>query len=70
MPPFLKAYIDRMSFGLVEGKLNSTDLDEWLEPYIIVNKTRLVSFFVYRRKSRDRFIIAGNTVHIAHSVFM
>jgi len=25
-----------------------------------MNKTRLVSFFVYRRQSRDRFRIHGN----------
>ena len=53
---FWNAYIDRMSFGLAEG---STDLDPWWQPYFIVNKTWLVSFFEYRRKSRDRFRICN-----------
>ena len=50
-----------MSFGLVEGKLNSTDLDPWWQPYFIVNKTLILSIFVYSRKSRDRFRILVNT---------
>jgi len=54
---FWKAYIGRMSFGLAEG---STDLDPWWQPYFIVNKTLLVSYSVYRRKSLDRFRICFN----------
>ena len=52
-----KAYIERMSFGLAEG---STDLDPWWQPYFIVNKTLLVSFFMYR----DRFRIYLHLIHI------
>jgi len=44
-----------MPFGYAEGKTNCTDADPWKQPYIIMNKTRSVSFFVYRRKSWDRF---------------
>ena len=42
---------------LFEGKLNCTALDPWKQPYVIMNKTWLISLFVYRRKSWERFRI-------------
>jgi len=55
-------YIDRMSFGYTDCKSKSTDLEYGLDSVVTailyhINKALLVSFFVHRRKSRDRFRI-------------
>ena len=57
---FWKAYINRISFGYAEGKTNCTDPEH--APIFVVTaifyrrkKTPFISFFVYSRKSRDRF---------------